>query len=355
MGWYRVLLVLCLSLVFLTACEKQGGESVAYEPAMAPVVEDGGLTTKLDGYIEPCINRFSDNVSTSRQRYLSWADLETGPTGQERNINGIHEIYDTARCASAVWQANATEPRRRELELAAEQYVSTLVALRQTVAEASRYYERENYLDDGMAEGQALHPRLLAAFEAFGLAEWTLRDQIQPLYDDLATERVAALEAQGRVVQHMMVRGLQLALRILAAGAVGWTEFERLDAAELAALIDEYEALVDTLLEYSEQNPGAQAANSGLSWYLSASEDYLTAAKRLMRRRRDGIDWRTEGGHGIGGRSGWMSEGAPGSLIEEFNELADHYNDGVEFGFVPLAVPETSDYWAGAAEVAPPR
>jgi hypothetical protein len=124
------------------------------------------LAQKVNAYVG-CINRLSERSYDSRERYFSWVGKQ-GPTGKERIIYGLYTIYDTSGCKKNVEQANAVEPRLAELEAAASAYAAAVVALEPLLKEADDYYTQENYKDDGMAKGRALHPRLVAAWDAFG-------------------------------------------------------------------------------------------------------------------------------------------------------------------------------------------
>ena len=120
-----------------------------------------------------CINRLSERSYESRKRYFSWA-AQSGPTGKERIIYGTYTIYDTADCKKNVEKANALEPRDAALEAAASAYVEAVSKLEPLLKEADDYYAQENYKDDRMAKGKALHPRLVAAWDAFASADKAL-------------------------------------------------------------------------------------------------------------------------------------------------------------------------------------
>ena len=122
-----------------------------------------------------CINRLSARSYDSRQRYFSWVS-KNGPTGKERIIYGLYTIYDTSDCRKNVEKANALEPRDAALEAAAVRLCGRRVSkLEPLLQEADDYYKQENYKDDKMAKGRALHPRLIAAWDAFASADKALR------------------------------------------------------------------------------------------------------------------------------------------------------------------------------------
>jgi hypothetical protein len=132
-----------------------------------------------------CINRLSERSYSSRSRYFSWAN-QNGPTGKERIIYGTYTIYDTSDCRKNVEQANTLEPRDAELEAAGSAYADAVSKLEPLLKEADDYYTQENYKDDKMAKGKAMHPRLVAAWDAFAKADKDLRKNVETINDKRA-------------------------------------------------------------------------------------------------------------------------------------------------------------------------
>ncbi len=146
--------------------------------------------TKMNAYVG-CINRLSARSYDSRKRYFSWVG-KNGPTGKERIIYGTYTIYDTSDCRKNVEKANALEPRDAELESAATAYADAVSKLEPLLKEADDYYSQENYKDDKMAKGKALHPRLVAAWDSFASADKALRNGV-----DVVSDRRARSEKVG--------------------------------------------------------------------------------------------------------------------------------------------------------------
>src|SRR3954454_6731744 len=154
---------------------------------LAPLAADDAAaqtpsaTEKLNAYIG-CINRLSSRSYDSRARYFSWA-ARSGPTGKERIIYGTYTIYDTSDCRKNVEKANGLEPRDLGLEAAASAYAEAVSKLEPLLKEADDYYQQENYKDDKMAKGKALHPPLVAAWNAFEAADDALRNDVEIIND----------------------------------------------------------------------------------------------------------------------------------------------------------------------------
>lgn len=280
----------------------------AATPDTAPPAE----VQKLNAYVG-CINRFSERAFDARRRYFSWV-AKSGPTGKERIIYGTYTLYDTADCQKAVDAANALEPHQGELEAAASAYVQAVVALAPLLREANDYYDQENYKDDKMAKGKVLHPRLVAAWDAFAVADEKLRTQVDVIQDRKAQERLAEIERlEGRKARYHME-----AVMIGAKALVRAETADTPDLAKITPALETYEAAVTA----------ADGTVDGS--FLISAKNYLGTAKRLMRRLRDKVPYSTGEQMTLSTGSGaWMVEGSPARLIRDYNDLVGSYNRGI--------------------------
>ena len=73
-----------------------------------------------------------------------------------------------------------TTPRSKPPPSAYAEAVSKLEPL---LKEADDYYSQQDYKDDKMAKGKALHPRLVAAWNAFESADQKLRNGVEAIND----------------------------------------------------------------------------------------------------------------------------------------------------------------------------
>jgi hypothetical protein len=275
---------------------------------------------KMNAYVG-CINRLSERSYQSRARYFEWA-AKTGPTGRERIIYGTYTIYDTADCKKNVEKANALEPRDAELEAAASAYVDAVTKLEPLLKEADDYYEQENYKDDKMAKGKALHPRLVAAWDAFASADRKLRAGVEAVNDRRALEKLAEIEkGEGRKARYYIEATMIQAKRVLRA-----ENADKPDMAAITAALNEYEETVKA----SEEFAGGGIAGGKIgSMFISNAKSFLTTAKQLMRRIRDKVPYSQGDRMMLSGQgSGWMVEGSPPRLLRDYNQLIDAYNRG---------------------------
>ena len=284
--------------------------------------ETPSLTQKINAYIG-CINRLSERSYNSRARYFSWAG-KNGPTGKERIIYGTYTIYDTSDCRKNVDKANAFEPRDAELEAAASAYVEAVVALEPLLKEANDYYDQQNYKDDKMAKGKSLHPRLVAAWNAFASADAKLRTGIDVLQDKRAVERLAEIEStegrKGRYhVEALMIRAKRVMRTETAATP---------NIAQITEAVADYESIVKATDEYAGANKDSKIGSS----FVGTAKSYLTTAKQLMRRVRDKVPYSSGDKMMLNSGGGaWMVERSPARLTRDYNQLVESYNRGASF------------------------
>lgn len=264
-----------------------------------------------------CINRLSARAYESRSRYFSWAS-KNGPTGKERIIYGTYTIYDTADCRKNVAEANAAEPHDAALEAAAAAYAQAVGTLEPLLKEADDYYSQENYKDDRMAKGKALHPRLVAAWDAFASADKALRGGVDTLNDRRAAERVAAIEAsEGKSARYHIETLMIQAKRVLRA-----EDADKPDVAAITQALNDYESTVKAI----EQAAGSDGKIG--SFFLGNAKTFLVTAKQLMRRIRDKVPYSSGDRMMMSGAGAWMVDGSPARLLRDYNQLVDAYNRG---------------------------
>ncbi len=290
--------------------------------ATAPAkAQDPAINKKLNAYIG-CINRLSERSYDSRRRYFSWVS-KNGPTGKERIIYGLYTIYDTTDCKKKVEQANAMEPRDPTLETAASNYAEAVGILEGLLKEADDYYTQENYKDDKMAKGRAMHPRLIAGWDAFASADQKLRTSIDELQDVMAAQRIAEIERTEGIKERYHIEAVMLSAKRLMRVQSN----AKPDIAAITKALEDYEAIVKATDTFAEENKGSKIGSS----FVNASKSFLTTAKQLMRRVRDKVPYSQGDKMMLDAGGGWMVEGSPARLTRDYNQLVSSYNQGGRF------------------------
>jgi hypothetical protein len=213
---------------------------------------------------------------------------------------------------------NALDPRDAELETAATAYADAASKLEPLLKEADDYYEQENYKDDKMAKGKALHPRLVAAWDAFVAADKKLRAGVETVNDKRALLRLAEIEkTDGKQARYHVE-----ALMIEAKRVFRVNDTAKPDIAEITKAIADYESAVAA----AEQFSGAGKIGS---LFISNAKTYLVTGKQLMRRIRDKTPYSAGDRMMLNSGGGaWMVEGSPARLVRDYNQLIGAYNRG---------------------------
>lgn len=283
------------------------------------------LGKKLQPYIA-CINRLSERSLSSRERYLSWVNEKTGPTGKERNIYGLYTIYDPKDCEAGVAKMAAEQPAVPELEKAGSEYAAAARELSVLLNEANDYYDQGNYKDDKMAKGRAMHPKLMAAYNRFVAADKGLRGQVDELNDKVQLERLTAIEkAEGKSLNYLAT-DLMIKAKILAR--MENVEPKAFDLEKVNGAINAFEQAIKDIESFNASTSGKKIS----SMVVSNAKSFLTSAKELMRRVRDKTPY-SQGDRMMLANpgAGWMVTGSPQRVMRDYNQLVDAYNRGVTF------------------------
>ncbi len=197
-----------------------------------------------------------------------------------------------------------------------------MVALEPLLKEADDYYTQEDYKDDKMAKGKALHPKLVAAWDAFAAADQKLRAEVDAIADKHAVEKLAEIEkADGKQAQYHIQALMIQAKRVLRSEDTG-----KPDVAAIERALKDYEDLIKGAEKFSGS---ALMDKSKIgSMYINSAKSFLTTAKQLMRRIRDRTPYSFGDKMMLDAGSGWMVEGSPQRLLRDYNQLVDAYNRG---------------------------
>jgi hypothetical protein len=172
-----------------------------------------------------------------------------------------------------------------------------------------------------MAKGRALHPRLVAAWDAFASADQKLRSGVDAINDKRALEKLATIEqSEGRKARYHVEALMIQAKRVLRAEDAG-----KPDVAEITAALTDFEATV----KGAEQFSGSGGDGKIGSMFVSNAKSFLVTAKALMRRIRDHVPY-SSGDKMMLSNAGasWMVDGSPPRLMHDYNQLVDAYNRG---------------------------
>lgn len=299
---------------------KQTAEAVKGPEVTSEEGKDAELSNKLGEYID-CMNGTSKRVVQSRNRYLSWADENLGPTGKERHIYGLYDI-NASTCLPHLDRAKTLPPSLPDVESAAAEYRKALEELDPLVKRASDYYDQNDYKDDKMAKGKALHSELMNGFAKFEQVSKGFEERVLALNDAVNDRQFARLEKDpSRRLQYLAQKSQNEAKALIKVSSVA--ELKELDLQKYDVALQTYDRALTELEDYIAAHKAEADKSSGLSSYVSDSKTFLKSAKELLRRKRDNKDFNKEFFSKSNPR---MVEGHPAQLIENYNRAVDASN-----------------------------
>lgn len=269
-------------------------QSPAGETAGAPAKDESleASVVKMNAYVA-LLNR-SLRAVQSLDRYKSWVNMKTGPTGRKSIVYGLYEVYDTTRESEKASAALTQEPLLPELDAAMRDYIAANAALGPILNEANAYYERADYKTDRMAGGKALHIRIVAAAGPFlaarARADAAFRDE-KARVDE---RQLAAIEQrEGRAanwhVVNVMIRARRV-VDLLPSGANPVIDIAPFDAAMAG-----YASAVKDMDAYSSGHPNAffvfESQPRSLLGKLRDFQEKLDRARGDARRAGGDLTW----------------------------------------------------------------
>jgi Protein of unknown function (DUF3829) len=309
------------------AAEALKAAASAVQQAKGPAVsaeedKDAELGNKLGEYIS-CMNGTSKRVVDSRNRYLSWiVDEKVGPTGKERNIYGLYDI-NSSSCFSSLDRAKTQAPPLPEVESAAAEYRKALEGLDPIVKQADKYYEQNDYKDDKMAKGKALHPQLMNAFAKFEQVNKGFEDRVTTLNDAVNARQFVRLEKDpSRRLQYLSQKALNDGKALIKLTDIA--QLKELDLQKYDVAVQTYDKALTELEQYADSHKAEVAKTMMFSSYLGSAKTFLKSAKELLRRKRDNKDFNKEF---FSKSSPNMVDGHPAQVVETYNRMIGDSNN----------------------------
>jgi hypothetical protein len=276
--------------------------------ALPPLSGEGDdpVKARLAGFID-CLNEVSPRARNSYERYHSWVkDLALGPTGQEKIIYGLYTLNGVESCHERIGATPAGAPE--PVERAATAFDRTMSRLDAVTKKMDRYYEQEDFKDDGFAEGKRMHGPLLAAFHHFSEADQRLRAAIEGNLPKKARPSGGDGSPLGR--KDALMEAAEAVMRAAEEPA----------ADKMAARVADY----GTALEKTRQAGEAAKAEDNIFWwepFLREADGFLVVAKRRARTLREGENLTTGEKMLSKGGGAWMVKGSAAELERAYGQV----------------------------------
>ncbi len=161
-------------------------------PALA---DERPAIAKANLYIEVAKN--TERAVESWERYASWVNMKTGPTGKERYLTyGMYDLYDVEPLLKEAREAAGREPKAEAVDAAMVKYIAAYEALAPVMREAAAYYDRQGYEADKMKLGKALHPKMVPLATAFLAERKAMMPVLRAHIGEVQALEVEVLEAK---------------------------------------------------------------------------------------------------------------------------------------------------------------
>ena len=218
-------------------------------------------------------------VQKSYDRYATWVDVKTGPTGKEKTIDGLPDI---AAAAQEIANAGATGPGMWPplpgLDDSAVKLAKTSAALAPLVKNASEYYAQKKYKTDAAKQGQELHAQMLPIFEQFFGNELALRRELGVVQEDIERRNLAQIEKEHGKNYEWHLRSFLLAARMVADLLPNHVDAAMIETARYRTRFANLQAAYTVFTQYCAEHP-AEVEKAVLA---SSLEDFF-AATRILR------------------------------------------------------------------------
>jgi hypothetical protein len=231
----------------------QGGAQTQVMGASAGQAELKAAIAKSNAYT--ALSNRTLRAIESWERYTSWVNLKKGPTGKEPYIGyGLYSLYDVTSEIKAAEDAIAREPALPEIDQTIARYIRAYQELAPLITRAERYYDRKDYRDDKLAEGQRLHGLLVPAATTFLAERATLEAQMRVYKRGLDARELAAIEqAEGRAAR-WQVRNIMINARAVM-DLMPSNDKPVVDLKAFNAAIADYAAAVREMDAFKDKNP----------------------------------------------------------------------------------------------------
>jgi hypothetical protein len=210
------------------------------------------------------------------------------------------------------------------LEKAGDAYVKALLALEPLLKQAQTYYGQGDHKDDDCARGRELHPKLMAAWDAYAKADKALHEISIRLNDERQERQLARLKKAGQTLPFLTRAMLHQAKVLVREGSV--RDYPQLKLAPFKQKLKTFATSVSELDAYVTSHKQEADKVWWLDRVVSSSRDYLLTAKEMMRRKRDNKRYSTGERMTIRANNPQAVTGHPARFVQAYNRLIDDSN-----------------------------
>jgi hypothetical protein len=278
-GSAAVGLIAIVASTRMAVCGKSVGSApVAAAAKGAPAASpDDLLGTKLAFYID-CVNLIDPIVIDSHELYLRFLTPEQQLDEKHApNVSAIGNRLD--RCYEWLGEAVKVAPKLADVEASGAAYKDALGKLEPLLVEAARYYQQNDYKDDQLAKGKALHPQILGAYTAFFAARSHLHEDIDKYNREMLARSLQRIEKQeGKTLHYYSRRIMNDSSDLLDLATDPATA-----PAKLNASLDAYKAVYAEMIDRASKNPAEVDLIRSWGSFVSEGDLVLVDLKDIQR------------------------------------------------------------------------
>lgn len=218
-------------------------------------------------------------IQKSYDRYATWADPKTGPTGKEKTIDGLPDISAPAQ---DIAEAGATGPGMWPplpgVDASAVKLAKTVASLAPLAKNASEYYGQKKYKTDAAKHGQELHAQMRPMFDEFFNNELALRRELGVVQEDIERRNLAQIEKEHGKNSEWHLHSFLFAAKMVADLLPNHVDAPMIETARYRTRFANLQAAYTAFTQYGVEHP-AEVQKVVLATSL---EDFF-AATRILR------------------------------------------------------------------------
>ncbi|WP_299458910.1 DUF3829 domain-containing protein [uncultured Microscilla sp.] len=329
----NIFFTLLLFSIVITSCgtENSTNENITTKTAKGnaehvSLFEHPDFAKKFNAYIA-FSNRFHESATKSYEKYLTWADKTKGPKYGKDTPQTLYELHE--RSLEQVAKEVNIDPPMKGIDQPMRQIVEKADDLYHLINTANKYYEKEDYKDDDFAKGQALHPKLMKAFEAYFAAYEKISLPFQKLQDESFKFDVEKFKASGQTLHYNLMINLKsvedVATLIDSLDGVDLKKVDMKVLDQKMKIFKESHSKLENL-----QNDDAQLEKafgnmtvfkrSNLDSYVTNGVDFIKNIRSLKERIKTN-DFKYSIGH-----PSFPDKGSPDKIFKLYSQMVDSYN-----------------------------
>jgi hypothetical protein len=218
-------------------------------------------------------------IQKSYDRYATWVDVKTGPTGKEKTVDGVPDIAAAAQeIANAAATGPGMWPPLPAVDDGVVKLAKTTATLAPVVKDASEYYAQKKYKTDAAKHGHELHAQMLPMFEQFFGSELALRRELGVVHEDIERRHLAQIEKEHGKNYDWHLRNFLLAARMVADLLPNHVDAAMIETSRYRTRFANLSACYALFTQYGIEHP-AEIQKAVLATSL---EDFF-AATRILR------------------------------------------------------------------------